>query len=269
MTDVALKERDPSDVQVGPVDEAARLAREISESRAAESSQETQADYVKRLDQTYGELPAEEFLDVMINQEFSGRIALVSSFGAEAAVLLDLVSRVAPDLPVVFLETGMHFAQTLQYRRQVAEKLGLTNVLDIMPDAEDLKAEDPDNTLWQWDTDKCCNIRKVRPLAKALEPFDAWINGRKQMHGGERVRLPRVEVNGKFIKVNPLARWTRDDVQHAFEESGLPRHPLVEQGYPSIGCWPCTQPASEDDIRSGRWSGSDKTECGIHGKLGM
>ena len=269
MADAALKKSTEVERVSAPVDEAERLARDIVRSRASQTAVETTHDYVKRLDRTYGDLTAEEFLDVMVNQEFSGEIALVSSFGAEAAVLLQLVSRVAPDLPVIFLETGMHFAQTLQYRRQVAEKLGLTNVLDITPDEDELKEEDPDNTLWQWDTDKCCNIRKVRPLSKSLEPFEAWINGRKQMHGGERVRLPRVEVNGKFIKVNPLARWTRDDVQRAFEESGLPRHPLVEQGYPSIGCWPCTQPASDDDVRGGRWAGSNKSECGIHGKLGM
>ena len=137
----------------------------------------------------------------------------------------------------------------------------------ITPDPDDVAEHDPDESLWQWDTDKCCHIRKVLPLDHALSGFDAWINGRKQIHGGSRVRLPRVEAGGKLIKVNPLAHWTRQEIDTAFEESGLPRHPLVEQGFPSIGCWPCTQQAKGPELRSGRWSGSEKDECGIHGPI--
>lgn len=251
---------------VSAVDPALEIARQLAQSKGAQRP-EHKDEYVKRLNQTYGDLDAEDFLRHMIHDEFAGRIALVSSFGTEAAVLLDLVARVAPDTPVIFLETGMHFAQTLQYKKKLTELLGLTNVLDIVPDEEDLRAEDPDNSLWQWDTDKCCHIRKVLPLNKALLDFDVWINGRKQMHGGQRVRLPRVELNGKHIKVNPLARWTREDVAQAFDDLNLPQHPLKEQGYLSVGCWPCTQPSTDGDIRSGRWAGSEKSECGIHGPL--
>ena len=159
----------------------------------------------------------------------------------------------------------MHFAQTLSYRDQLIDQLGLTNVRSITPNETDLAKQDPDESLWQWDTDQCCHIRKVKPLSLALEGFDAWINGRKQMHGGMRVRLPRLEVSGGHIKVNPLALWTQEDVEAAFERSGLPRHPLYENGFPSIGCWPCTQAVTDgEDARSGRWAGEDKTECGIH-----
>lgn len=250
-----------------PVDQAARLAERIARDHAARPHAESRDAYVRRLDRSYGDLPAEEFLRVMITREFPGRIALVSSFGAEAAVLLDLVARVDKSLPVIFLDTGLHFAQTLQYRRQLTERLGLRDVRSIEPDQRELAREDPENSLWQWDTDKCCHIRKVVPLDKALAGFDVWVNGRKQMHGGARVRLPRIELNGKHIKVNPLARWTREDVEAAFRDRDLPHHPLRQQGYASIGCWPCTQPTRGDDLRSGRWADSEKTECGIHGPL--
>jgi len=248
-------------------DPALEIAETIRKDRLATDREETPDAYVKRLNASYGDASAEALLDVMINYEFKNRIALVSSFGTEAAVLLELVARVNPDTPVIFLETGMHFAQTLQYKRKLTERLGLTNIHNVEPAAEDLKEHDPENSLWQWDTDKCCHIRKVVPLQKTLGRYDAWINGRKQMHGGERVRLPRVELNGKHIKVNPLARWTRQDIEAAFAELGLPQHPLKEQNYLSVGCWPCTQPSTDGDIRSGRWAGSEKSECGIHGPL--
>lgn len=249
---------------VAKTDQAQLLARQIAAEKAASSSVLPRDHDIAALEDKYGDADAETFLRAMI-KEFEGRIALVSSFGAEAAVLLDLVARINPDLPVIFLETGMHFAQTLSYRDQLVKKLGLTNVKSIMPDPTDLADHDPDESLWQWDTTQCCHIRKVLPLQKALQGYDAWINGRKQMHGGERVRLPRLESSGGHIKVNPLARWTREDVDTAFAESGLPQHPLVENGFKSIGCWPCTQAtANGEDVRSGRWAGDDKTECGIH-----
>lgn len=197
--------------------------------------------------------------------EFPGRIALVSSFGAESAALLHLVAQAAPDTPVIFLDTGKHFAQTLSYRKKLARELGLANVIDIHPDADELKAADPRGDLWRTNTDACCNIRKVLPLEKALEGFDAWITGRKQFHGGERVALPVFEASGRFIKVNPIVRWRPDDISAYAAAHSLPAHPLIEQGYPSIGCWPCTHPAAPgEDPRAGRWRGAAKTECGIH-----
>ncbi len=248
-------------------DQAKILAKELARPKAPATGRASAAEFVKQLERKYADSDTEEFLRSMIVDEFPGRIALVSSFGTEAAVLLDFISRIKRDLPVIFIDTGMHFAQTLDYREKVSELLNLTDVRGITPDPEDIAAQDPDETLWQKDTDKCCNIRKVKPLDQALQGFDVWINGRKQIHGGERIRLPRLEASGKFIKVNPLAHWTREDVDRAFERSGLPRHPMAEQGYLSIGCWPCTVPAQGSDIRSGRWMEADKTECGIHGPL--
>jgi phosphoadenosine phosphosulfate reductase len=197
---------------------------------------------------------------------FGDRLALVSSFGAESAVLLHLVSKVKPDMPVMFLDTGMLFGQTLDYRRQLAAQLGLTDVRDLRPTYHDLATSDPQAKLWQTDTDACCEIRKVIPLDKALAGFEGWITGRKRFHGGARLSLPVVEQaeNGQ-VKFNPLANWAKADLDAYMAEYDLPAHPLVAQGFPSIGCWPCTQPVDEgEDVRAGRWAGQDKTECGIH-----
>ncbi len=192
-------------------------------------------------------------------------LALVSSFGAESAVLLHLASRIDRDIPVLFLDTGMQFGQTLDYRRQLAARLGLTDVRDLRPRFEDLAVTDPGADLWKTDADACCHIRKVLPLDRALADFDAWVTGRKQFQGGSRLRLPVVEVAEGKIKFNPLANWTRTELEAYAAHHDLPAHPLVAAGFPSIGCWPCTAPAdNEGDTRSGRWAGSQKTECGIH-----
>ena len=196
---------------------------------------------------------------------FGARLALVSSFGAESAVLLHLVSKVKPDTPVLFLDTGMLFGQTLDYRKQLAQRFGLTDVRDLRPAYQDLATEDPSAKLWQTDTDACCHIRKVLPLDRALTQFEAWITGRKRFHGGARLSLPVVEDADGQVKFNPLANWTKTDLDAYAAEYDLPAHPLVAQGFPSIGCWPCTQPVEEGgDVRAGRWVGQDKTECGIH-----
>jgi len=198
-------------------------------------------------------------------ETFGDQLALVSSFGAESAVLLDIAAKVKPDIPVLFLDTGMLFGQTLDYRRALAARLGLKDVRDLRPHYQDLAVVDPEAKLWQTDTDACCHLRKVAPLDLALEDFDAWITGRKRFHGGERLSLPVVEQSGRHIKFNPLANWGKADLEAYAEAHDLPAHPLVAQGFPSIGCWPCTQPAEGDeDVRAGRWAGSQKTECGIH-----
>jgi phosphoadenosine phosphosulfate reductase len=196
---------------------------------------------------------------------FGDELALVSSFGAESAVLLHMAAEVSGDIPVLFLDTGMLFGQTLDYRQQLAARLGLTDVRDLRPRFEDLATGDPNADLWKTDTDGCCHIRKVLPLSQALDGFSAWITGRKRFHGGDRLRLPVVEeVDGK-LKFNPLANWNKADLEAYAAEHDLPEHPLVAFGYPSIGCWPCTTPVEEGaDVRSGRWAGSQKTECGIH-----
>ena len=196
---------------------------------------------------------------------FGDRLALVSSFGAESAVLLHLAAQAAPGMAVLFLDTGMLFGQTLDYRRQLAAKLGLTGVRDLRPRFEDLAITDPDADLWKTDTDACCHIRKVLPLDRALAGFDAWITGRKRFHGGNRLRLPVVEQADGHVKINPLANWSKVDLDAYAAKFDLPAHPLVAAGFPSIGCWPCTEAIDEGaELRSGRWAGSQKTECGIH-----
>lgn len=197
--------------------------------------------------------------------EFGPRLALVSSFGSESAVLLHMASALKPDLPVLFLDTGMLFAQTLDYRKALAERLGLTEVRDLRPGFEDLAITDPEADLYQRDTDACCTLRKVVPLDRALGEFDAWITGRKRFQGGARLRLPIVEASAGKVKINPLASWTKADLEAYAAEHALPQHPLVGAGFQSIGCWPCTDVTPEGgDSRAGRWAGSQKSECGIH-----
>lgn len=196
---------------------------------------------------------------------YGDRLALVSSFGAESAVLLHLAAQVDPDIAVLFLDTGMLFGQTLDYRKQLAAKLGLTGVRDLRPRFEDLAVGDPNADLHKTDTDACCHIRKVLPLDAALSGYDAWITGRKRFHGGDRLRLKVVEEVEGQVKFNPLANWTKADLDAYVVRHDLPAHPLVAAGYPSIGCWPCTNPVEAgEDVRAGRWTGSQKTECGIH-----
>jgi len=198
---------------------------------------------------------------------FQGRIALVSSFGSQSAVLLHMIAQVRPDLPVLFLDTGQLFGQTLDYRRALAARLGLTDVRDLRPAFADLAVQDPAANLYASEPDACCAIRKVAPLERALaEGFDAWITGRKRFQTAARARLAPVERDDRGrIKVNPLADWTQEDLDRYAEDHDLPAHPLTAYGYPSIGCWPCTAPVVEGaDPRSGRWPGSTKTECGLH-----
>ena len=195
---------------------------------------------------------------------FGDKLALVSSFGAESAVLLHMAAQVKRDIPVLFLDTGMLFGQTLDYRQELTARLGLTDVRDLRPLYQDLAVHDPSQDLWKSDTAACCNIRKVLPLDRALGEFDAWITGRKRFHGGDRLRLKVVEAADGKVKFNPLANWGKADLDAYVAKHDLPAHPLVEFGYPSVGCWPCTTPADGEDVRAGRWAGSEKTECGIH-----
>jgi phosphoadenosine phosphosulfate reductase len=219
----------------------------------------------------YRDADTRGFLEGLIRDEFPGRIALVSSFGAEAAVLLHLLSQIEPSLPVIFLDTGKLFGETLRYRDKLAAELGLRDVRSIKPDPARIDALDPDGVLWYGNPDMCCHIRKVEPMNRALEGFDAWITGRKGFHGGDRATLPRVEVNeddGR-IKINPLADWRKENLDAYFERHGLSRHPLEAEGFLSIGCMPCTdRVAPGEHMRAGRWRGREKTECGIHLPLG-
>jgi phosphoadenosine phosphosulfate reductase len=202
----------------------------------------------------------------VIETHGTDRVALVSSFGAESVVLLHLVSRIDRTLPVLFLDTGMLFAETLAYQIEVAERLGLRDVRRIGPDAAAVALRDPAGALHRTDPEACCRLRKTAPLDAALAGFDAWITGRKRVQGGARATLEVFERDpAGRRKVNPLAFWTKSDIRDHMDRHDLPRHPLVARGYPSIGCAPCTTPVGAgEDERAGRWRGSDKTECGIH-----
>ncbi|WP_322889355.1 MULTISPECIES: phosphoadenylyl-sulfate reductase [unclassified Yoonia] len=204
-------------------------------------------------------------LDHALNTTALGPVALVSSFGAESVVLLHLAAQVNPAVPVIFLDTEMLFPESLAYQREVAEALGLRDVRVITPDRNAVLREDVDGLLHQADTDACCDLRKTRPLEQALQGFGGWITGRKQFQNGQRASLPLFEADGARIKINPLAQWSSDDLRGYMADHNLPRHPLVAQGYPSIGCMPCTtRVGAGEDPRAGRWRGSEKTECGIH-----
>jgi phosphoadenosine phosphosulfate reductase len=197
----------------------------------------------------------------------AGKTARVSSFGAESAVLLDMVATVDPATPVIFLDTGKLFPETQAYRDEIAELLRLRDVRVVRPRPAALARHDPDGSLWSREPDLCCDIRKTDPLQDALEGFVAWITGRKRFQAGLRSQLPIIEgewSSGR-IKLNPLAHWSAEDVERYRLLRNLPKHPLVDRGYRSIGCITCTRPVSAGEApRAGRWWGMDKTECGIH-----
>jgi phosphoadenosine phosphosulfate reductase len=193
------------------------------------------------------------------------RLALVSSFGTESAALLKVMADVDPAIPVIFLDTGWLFEETLAYRDTLIASLGLRDVRSIKPAEEALKREDPERELWFSDPDACCRIRKVEPLARALAPFGGWINGRKRFQGGARAAIPVVEADGVRLKFNPFANVSRQDIEAIYAQAKLPPHPLAASGFLSVGCMPCTSRTSPDeDLRAGRWRGRPKTECGIH-----
>jgi phosphoadenosine phosphosulfate reductase len=229
-------------------------------------------------ERTAADLPAAEALDrtllsaspaevIATALQTVGRehLAVVSSFGTESAALLKVVADVDPAIPVIFLDTGWLFEETLAYRDTLIATLGLRDVRSIKPLEETLSREDPERELWFSDPDACCRIRKVEPLARALAPFSAWINGRKRFQGGLRAEMAVVEDDGARLKFNPFANVTREAIEAIYKLADLPPHPLVASGYLSVGCMPCSSRTSPDeDARAGRWRGRAKTECGIH-----
>ncbi|GAB4228403.1 MAG: phosphoadenylyl-sulfate reductase [Methyloligellaceae bacterium] len=222
-------------------------------------------DRLEELRRGYAGLEGPALLQPLVTRIFPGRIALVSSFGAESAVLLHMVASVDRRTPVIFLNTGKLFGETLAYRETLVERLGLMDVRDIRPDPRQAGRQDPEGMLWNSDPDACCHLRKVVPLRRALTGFCAWITGRKRFHGGARAQLETFEADGERIKVNPLAGWSAQRIRDYLQRHELPLHPLLEKGYLSVGCAPCTVPAAlGDGPRSGRWRGLEKSECGIH-----
>jgi phosphoadenosine phosphosulfate reductase len=216
------------------------------------------------LNRRFTEAGAIDVIAFAVREGFSGSVGAVSSFGTESAVLLHLIASVDKATPILFLDTGKHFGETLDYKRDLVAALGLTDVRNIEPLAEKLSMDDPDGTLHKASTDRCCAIRKVEPMARAVIPFDAWFTGRKRFQAATRTALPLFEAVGTRIRINPLAGWSEDDLADYQDKHKLPVHPLIPYGYYSVGCAPCTEPSPPEDHRGGRWKGQAKVECGIH-----
>lgn len=206
-----------------------------------------------------------EMLETLLAERPFQQIGIVSSFGAESAVLLHLIARIDKTIPLIFVNTQKMFGETLAYRDELAERLGFTDLRVYRPDPYLLAQKDATGLRWSYDPDGCCDLRKTEPLRRALTGFDAWFSGRKGFQSKTRTALPRFEIDEGRLKVNPLADWDKDRLNDWFEAHKLPRHPLEAQGYPSIGCAPCTSKVLPgEDPRAGRWRGWDKVECGIH-----
>jgi len=221
--------------------------------------------FARILEQKYENLGARELVSRSINDAFADRITLVSSFGSGSAVLLHMVAQADKRTPVLFVDTGKHFGETLRYRDQLIDQLSLQNVTSLKPLEGDLSIHDPQGILWSQNSIACCAIRKVAPLYAALQNYDAWFTGRRRDQTDSRQALPRFEVADGKIKVNALANWTAEMVEDYFNEFKLPKHPLEADGFLSIGCMTCTdRVVAGEDPRAGRWRGHNKTECGIH-----
>jgi len=199
--------------------------------------------------------PAEEIVG-WAAETFGDRLCLTTSL--TDAVLLDLAARVAPGIEVVFLDTQYHFAETLATLDAVRERYPVR--LNVR------RPDRPLDDLWRTDTDACCHARKVVPLDEALAGKSAWLSGLRRADSAERADTPIVARDRRgLVKVNPIATWSDDDVARYIQLHDVPVNPLVARGYPSIGCWPCTQAVAVGaGARAGRWAGTDKTECGLH-----
>jgi len=221
---------------------------------------------VDALNRHYRHHSATMVLEHALRDPMIGRIAMVSSFGAESVVLLHMASVIDRTTPVLFIDTEMLFPETLTYQQEVSEHLGLTDLRVIHASRTASSLADPQGNLHKENPDQCCALRKSIPLHAALHGFDSWITGRKRYQATSRAALEFFEPEGVArIKVNPLVHWNKSDVQDYLVNNRLPRHPLVAQGYPSIGCAPCTSKVAKgEDPRAGRWRNQEKIECGIH-----
>jgi phosphoadenosine phosphosulfate reductase len=218
-----------------------------------------------RLLEKAANLNAYGILELALTGEFQGRVAVISSFGAESAVLLHMVAEIDPVTPILFLNTGKLFGETLRYKDRLQDVLGLGDVRSLSPGLSARRTLDADGSLWSRDAEACCSFRKATPLAYALKPFAAQITGRKRFQTRERGMMKPVEWLDGRVRFNPLWQWTERELSAYAAAHKLPAHPLVADGYPSIGCLPCTRRvAAGEGYRAGRWAGLDKDECGIH-----
>ena len=213
-------------------------------------------------------LSPQNILENSINNIFKKKMVYVCSFGTESAIILHMVSEIDRSLPIILLNTNYLFKETIEYKDYLISKFKFSNFKEISPSIEDLNINDTKGTLWKENPDLCCNIRKVLPLQKELQKYEAWISGRKSYHEGERTNLKFFEYINEKIVVNPLANVNRNFVDSYFKKHDIERHPLFESGYLSLGCTHCTVKTSMiDSPRSGRWADKIKTECGIHYNL--
>ena len=220
---------------------------------------------VHRLNERHAQSSAQTVLSDALTEQFTGQTAVVSSFGAESAVLLQLVSDIDRSVPIIFLNSLKHFPETTAYVDELAGFLNLTDVRVIEPSPVSLSVEDPHGDLHARDPDRCCYLRKTLPMISALSGFKAWVTGRKRFQTSERATLDYFEHQEAWIKINPLRSWTAAQIADFMTEHSLPAHPLLSRGYRSIGCAPCTHAVADGaDPRSGRWKDHGKTECGIH-----
>ena len=224
----------------------------------------TQAD-ADALNARFAGVDAQTMLTTLFAEGLLGRVAVVSSFGTESAVLLDLVAKADPTVPVIFVDTLKMFPETLAYRDTLVRQLGLRASWSVEPEPAVIAAKDEKGLRWSYDPDGCCEIRKVEPLRRAKQDLDSWISGRKAFQSSTRQNIARFEIEDGRLKINPLGDWVKADLEAYFTAHDLPRHPLEADGYLSVGCQPCTSKVMPgEDPRAGRWRGWQKVECGIH-----
>jgi phosphoadenosine phosphosulfate reductase len=221
---------------------------------------------IEELSQHFESTSVDEILEWAV-ERFAPRLVMTSNFGAEGIVVIDKIARIAPETPVIYLDTGFQFEETDQLKERIRERYRI----DIVEQRAELSVEDQNHLygerLYERDSDLCCRIRKVEPLKKALAGYDGWIAALRRDQSPSRAKIGIVEWNAKhnLVKIHPLAAWTRRDVWNYILRNKLPYHPLYDDGYGSIGCQPCTRRvAAGAHERSGRWEGQGKLECGIH-----
>lgn len=215
----------------------------------------------------FNKSPVEERL-VWAYQNYGDELVITSSFQTQSLPLLHLISKHIPKVPILFIDTGFHFPETIAFKEQLTELFSL-NVIDITNKMGHEKFGREYGNLHETDPDLCCHINKVEPLERHLANYKAWLTGIRGQQTEARKKATFIQkMDNGTTKICPLWDWTNHDVWMYIHLNGLPEHPLFKEGYLSVGCAPCTQPAKNGEARSGRWAGKGKTECGIHSTLG-